>query len=146
MPLHGTQQRDWKIIRYHDRIEVECRTSPFRYKFFLDDGTITLSRDGQASHLGAQVCATQYLLKNRFAIPKMFAPQHPGNGLTPIELGVAVPDLSILRNLLNQVYNGDKSLIEEYFFNARCRNIDLYNLEIFDAAYNEIIQKNNAQV
>lgn len=136
MPLATAGRLGWQIKREADRLKV-C-SKDFKYIIDFKSGAIALYRDNKPSMLGNMAMAMQWYLKNHFAIPLFFEPAHPHNGLTAIDLGIAIPSHDLLNELLAKACDEDKPLAALWRFNKKLLNIDLYDLKNLDEAIDEL--------
>lgn len=138
-PLATTGRLGWQIRRESGQLKVYSKD--FKYIIDFKSGTITLYRNNQPSMFGNMAMATQWYQKNYFAIPLYFEPAHPHNGMSAIDLGIAIPSHDLLNELLMKAFDKDVALIDLWRFNKKLLNVDLHDLKTLDENINEIKQQ-----
>ncbi len=139
VPFNRTTGDNWTLERDYDTNILRCKP----YAFHIDHNScnVSLHLDGRLSNIGNNGYVTQYYFENNYAIPMLIAKGHECNGKTPFKLGIAIPNLIHIKDALNVLYDKDKSKIEDWFFDKRCHDIDLTNIDIYEE---ELTKINNA--
>lgn len=132
VPFQGTIPNDWKIEREGLEIKVFNKTKGHSYIIDTHNGDVNILRGGMRSHLGTAVYATQFLMEYYYAFPLFYGPGHWGNGKTPFQLGLAIPDPQPLYDALNILYDKDESFVTQWFFDKKLHKVDLTDINIFE--------------
>lgn len=127
-------------------IEREFDTIVFKagiHAYHIDINTCNVSvyLDGRKSTEGNNGNAFQYYRKYKYAFPLMLEKGHWANRKTQLQLGLAIPDLQPINDALNQLYDNDKNLIEQWFSDKKYWDIDLENIDVFETQLAEIKQQ-----
>lgn len=119
--------------------KISIDGTPYSYRLDIDTGNIVMFKDGQttwsrdrAGHL------TQFYFHNNIAIPLYFDYGHWANGKTAIELGIAIPDRTLLNDSLNKKYDGDKTEIGNWWLENE--KLDINNLAVMDEVIKNLLQ------
>jgi hypothetical protein len=138
VPFVGSRPEHWSIKRDGCEIKVLNKVKEMGYIIDTHNGDVNILRNGMRSHLGTAGYAFQFHLQHYYAFPLKFGRGHWANGKTPFQLGIAVPNRTPLKRALMQLYDNDETLVNDYLNDKLFRDIDLYDVNIFDAELTEI--------
>lgn len=140
-PFGNCTKKDWVIERENDIAKVSSRKSQYTYQLNLTNGNVHLFNQGKPSKLGEQVFVVQFLYGCRYALPCYFCPTHPANGKTPLDLGIAVPDTTLLDDLLKHKYNRDVRAIQDWYFDIKLNEVNLDDISVYNQVINDLCQE-----
>lgn len=130
----------FKPIENTSQIRITIDDCNYSYRFDSSNGAIAVFKDGDfVWPRDTQLFLAQYYFKERIACPLFFTHGHWANGLTAIDLGIAVPSRDRLFDALKTAYNNDKDEIQKWFHEQVIyNNVNLFDLKTLDAKIAEV--------
>lgn len=133
VPFQGTANQDWTIKRDSTTIKVYHKSKGTHYIIDNHNGDVNILRGETRSNLGCTGYGFQFLMKHYYAFPLFFGKGHWASGKNAFQLCLAVPNRAPLMELLKKLYDNDETLINDYFSEKKWHNLDLQDIDIFNA-------------
>lgn len=124
-------------VEYRDQTIV-VRCGIYAYHVYTDSGNVHFYIDSRVATIGNNANAFLFYMKYYYAFPMFFEKGHWANHKTPLQLGIAVPDITTLTSALMELHNNNLPLVQEYYFDRKLYKVNLYDPEIFDSELSAI--------